>query len=117
MVYMILCFINYSCTINNYSLKQLSNKFHDEHESRFSFFHIHVYNVQIFYLYYNIIHSIYLIAPIPAALTFLPWSSSISEIIHVCDVKSLKTMSLNIFEWLPWVRNSKLKRPCTRLIK
>ena len=43
-------------------------------------------------------------------LTFLPGSSSIFEIILVCDVKSLKTMSLNIVEWVIMTKEFKTQK-------
>ena len=42
----------------------------------------------------------YLLALIPVTLTLLPWSSTISEVIHVYDIKSPKTMKLNWYhDW------------------
>ena len=43
----LLCFINYSCTMNNCGQfeKKLTNKYHAEDDSRFSLSHIQVYNV------------------------------------------------------------------------
>ena len=59
---MLLCFMNYSCTINNYSqFETTENKFHlNKHDSKFSCSHIQVYNVIIFYFIYIYIYILYI---------------------------------------------------------